>query len=125
MRVDIEPLGDILLARVSGELDLRTAPEFRDTVDGALERDYRDINLLLLSMAGVTFLDSSGLGAVLGRYRRLSQRGGRVVVCSLPHQISKVFELAGLFKLIDAFDTEADAIAALRGGGAGCQQQTR
>ncbi|NPV78978.1 MAG: anti-sigma factor antagonist [Firmicutes bacterium] len=117
MHVDLIPFKNGMIARVFGELDLRTAPEFRDTIDSVLDRQAGDIHSIILSMGGVTFLDSSGLGAILGRYRKLSQVNGRLAACSLTPHIMKVFELSGLLKIIQVFDTEERAVAALAGGG--------
>lgn len=115
MRVDIDVDGSVLIVRAEGELDLSTAPQFRAGVEHALDRTMaRD---LLLNMRGVTFVDSSGLGAILGRYRRVSQAGGRVVMCGVTGRVKPIIELSGLMRIVPLFDSEREAIAHLGGSG--------
>ena len=62
--------GTALLVTMKGELDLLTAPIFRAQVDQELET-YERLANLILDLSEVDFIDSSGLGAILGRYKRL------------------------------------------------------
>lgn len=102
----------MLLARVEGELDLSTAAAFRETIDRYLEgRD--GAKHLVLNMSGMTFVDSSGLGAILGRYRRITERGGRLVAADVPAQIARLLALSGLQKVIATFATEGEALGSL------------
>jgi len=112
MKVKIERVGNTLLARLAGELDLKTAPVFREEVEQELYL-HRDFKNLALDLGGVTFIDSSGLGAILGRYRSISQGGGRMIAFGLSPQVRKIFDLSGLSKIIDLYETEGQALKAL------------
>ena len=107
MRIETRIIGDVVLARVEGELDLSTAAAFREAIDRRLADGAKH---LVLSLAGLTFLDSSGLGAILGRYRRVSERGGRMVAADVPAHIARLLSLSGLQRVIPTFETEAEAL---------------
>lgn len=97
--------------RVDGELDMHVADEFRRRVDEALEAG--GVRHVVLSLKGVTFVDSSGLGVILGRYKKISAQGGRLLAAHVRPQVAKVFELSGLLSIIKTFGTEAEALNSL------------
>ncbi|MBE3577447.1 MAG: anti-sigma factor antagonist [Limnochordales bacterium] len=115
LSVSIE--GDVLLVRLEGELDLNTAPKFRAAVEETIGRRPHLLHLVL-DLTGVTFVDSSGLGAILGRYRQFAERGGRVVVIGLQPSVRRLFELSGLFRVVETATSYAEAKARLKGGAA-------
>lgn len=104
-----------LVVSLTGELDLKTAGELKATVDPAL-REARTAPTVVLDLSGVNFMDSSGMGAILGRYRTVSQMGGKLAVCSLTPQLRKLFELTGLTRIIPVFASQDDAVVGLQGG---------
>lgn len=98
----------VLIVRVEGELDMHVVDEFRDKVDNAL--DDSGVKYLLLSLKGVTFIDSSGVGAILGRYKRISASGGKVLAANVRPQVARVFELSGLLTIIKMCASETEAL---------------
>ena len=111
MNISTQVKQGVLLVRVEGELDVHMAGEFRQRVDAALEAD--GVRHVLLSLKGVTFIDSSGLGAILGRYKKVSAIGGRMLAANVRPQVARVFELSGLLKIIPTFGTETEALNSL------------
>lgn len=97
-----------LIVRVEGEVDLHVAATFRKIIDEALEQ--AGVPNLLLNLAQVTFIDSSGLGVILGRYKRISQLGGKMSAVQLQPQVEKIFELSGLLRIIKLYLTEQQAL---------------
>ena len=87
---------------------MASAESFRHTVDDAL--DVSGAKNILLDMRHVTFVDSSGIGAIIGRYKRVLALGGRVVACSLQPQVARMLEMSGLFRIINWHTTEAEAL---------------
>ena len=82
---------------ITGEMDLRTAPRLRDSLDALIARHPgRD---LVLDLTGVSFIDSAGLGVLLGRYRRLEQRGARMVLVGVSSGVHAMLALAGMNEL--------------------------
>ena len=56
---------------------------------------------LQLDMEGVSFMDSAGLGVVLGRYRTLAARGGRLIVSGVRTPVDRIFRMSGLYALVE------------------------
>lgn len=109
MQLQGSRMGDALVVRLAGDLDLHTAPAFRRWVDEQLEGTPR-IQKLVLNMEAVSFVDSSGLGALLGRLKTLQGRGGRLVAVGAQPRVVKLFEMSGLLKLIELADNEKSAL---------------
>lgn len=108
MTAEARKMGRTLVVRLGGELDLHTAQGFRDVVEGRLDADENLVNLIL-NLNRVEFVDSSGLGAILGRYKRISQRGGQVYLVRVNPRVRRIFELSGLFKILAEAGTEEEA----------------
>lgn len=101
----------VLIVRVEGELDMHNANEFRQKFDTAL--DTHDVKVVIINFSQVNFIDSSGLGVILGRYRRISILQGKILAVCLKPQIIKIFELSGILKIIDLYNSEREALATL------------
>ncbi|HHY37876.1 MAG TPA: anti-sigma factor antagonist [Clostridia bacterium] len=106
--------GNVLLLRLEGEFDLRTAEQFRRVADEALENEK--VRHVILNLRGVSFLDSSGIGAILGRYKRLRKNAGVMILVGITPQILPVLEISGIIRLLPVYDSEAAALGALEGG---------
>lgn len=91
--------GSSLIVHLSGDLDHHSASQVRKEMDKLLS----DIAIkeLILDMRGLEFMDSSGIGVLMGRYRMMSKRGGRMRVCNLSSQVRRVFKVSGLYRIID------------------------
>lgn len=91
--------GDMMLVRVRGEIDHHTAARVRNGIDGALfeKRPRR----LILDMSAVSFMDSSGLGLIMGRLSVVRELGGSLTVKNPSEAISRIIRLAGMDKILD------------------------
>ncbi len=97
---------------VAGEIDTATAPEFEHALIGAIRRN--DAMVLIVDMTAVTFIDSSGLGALVRAFERNRQVGrGRVAIVSQDPRLATLLEVTRLDRVLRRFDTRADAIASL------------
>lgn len=90
--VKFVPGNGTLAAYLSGEIDHHSAQMLRSEIDAQL--DMRIPDLLTMDLGGVTFMDSSGVGLILGRGRRMTAGGGRLTVQNPPQQIKKMLDLA-------------------------------
>jgi stage II sporulation protein AA (anti-sigma F factor antagonist) len=109
LTLETERCGANLIVSIDGELDLETAPVFRDTVDKKLNQ-YDSVRHLILDLEKVSFIDSSGLGAILGRFKRLNQQGGRLSAIRVSRQILRVLELSGLLRIMKIYDDRRQAL---------------
>jgi stage II sporulation protein AA (anti-sigma F factor antagonist) len=97
MAVEINVTGEVVTAYLSGELDHHTAKEMREAIDTAIELNMP--TLLVLDFKDVSFMDSSGIGLVMGRYRNLQKTGAELHITGTSPNIYKVFRLSGIEKL--------------------------
>lgn len=97
MPVRIEVSGEVVTAYLSGELDHHAAREIREEIDKAV--DLNMPTMLVLDFGDISFMDSSGIGLVMGRYRKLQQNKAELHVVNTTPHIYKVMKLAGLEKL--------------------------
>ncbi len=86
-----------LTGLLSGEIDHHTAKEMREEIDGTVEKMRPE--RLVLDFSEVQFMDSSGIGLIMGRYKLMQALGGRVVVANMPEKVERIVSLAGLDKL--------------------------
>ena len=85
---------NVLTAFIEGELDHDSAARIRTKLDGICESIKP--KLRCLDFSGVSFMDSSGIGLVLGRYRQMKLLGGAVRVVNIPENMYRLFALSGL-----------------------------
>jgi stage II sporulation protein AA (anti-sigma F factor antagonist) len=100
-----------LIVRLKGELDHHTADVVKSRMEEAIVS--KDVRNIILSLRDLAFMDSSGLGVILGRYKQISAKGGKMVVCDVSPAVHRLFELSGLFKIIAVQDNEKSALSSL------------
>lgn len=86
-----------LTAHIIGDIDHHSAAEIREAID--LETERLRPEMIILDFSDVTFMDSSGIGLVMGRYKAAKAYGGKITVSGASSQIKKVMKLAGLERL--------------------------
>ncbi|HEX3043949.1 MAG TPA: anti-sigma factor antagonist [Bacillota bacterium] len=109
MIITTERVGPNLIVTMNGELDLETSPVFRETVDSKLNL-YDSISHLIVDCKGINFIDSSGLGVILGRFKRLNQTGGRLSIINASEQLKQIMKYAGMFKIIGVYESRQQAL---------------
>lgn len=109
MQLDIEHRQEALLVRLGGEMDLGVADKLRLALDKALME--KQTKYLILNLSRVTFIDSSGLGVILGRYKRLVHQGGRVILVGAQPPVRRILELSGLLQVMDDCQDESMAFS--------------
>lgn len=98
MNVEFTLGEDFLTVALSGELDHHTAARARELIDAKLER-YTP-RLCIFDFSKISFMDSSGIGLVLGRKRTAELYGGRVMIKNPSRYAEKIIKLAGLGEMI-------------------------
>lgn len=97
MSVEINVTGEVVTAYLGGEIDHHNARFMREEIDNAVNLHMP--TLLVLDFKDVNFMDSSGIGLVMGRYRNLLKTGAELHITGAPPQIFKMMKLAGIEKL--------------------------
>jgi anti-sigma B factor antagonist len=101
-----QDLGAWVVVTVSGEIDMATGPTLRDNLLGVLARgDHR----VVLDLSNVTFMDSSGLGALLGGHRRAQLLDGEIRIAAPSERVLEILRLTNLDRVFDLYLTVAAA----------------
>ena len=98
---------------LEGEIDLHYAPVLRTLLQNKVQTRCR---ALVIDLTGVTFIDSSGLAAIIEYFRDSGDCEGVLCLAGLNDTLETVFEIVRLDKVIPIFETRADAVAALKAG---------
>jgi len=106
MNTTLEVKGRTLQIRLKEDLDHHIAEYIRKHSDELLEQ--YPINRVLFDFTGVEFMDSSGIGVVLGRYKQMRYVGGEVYVCGIGKSVARIFEMSGLYRLVKEYRTEQE-----------------
>ncbi|WP_409301494.1 anti-sigma F factor antagonist [Peribacillus sp. SCS-155] len=109
--IGMEAKNSVLCIRLSGELDHHTAEELRKNATDAIEK--YSIKHIILNLEELTFMDSSGIGVILGRYKQIKESQGEMVVCAISPSVKRLFEMSGLFKIIKIEPSEKNALRRL------------
>ena len=97
-RVELEIKDGTLTARLCGEIDHHSAVALRRELDDGIDR-YRP-EILRLDASAVDFMDSSGLGLMMGRYAHIQRLGGRMILCRPSEQVLRIVRMAGMERII-------------------------
>lgn len=99
-----------LIVRLGGELDMHAADELRQRLEMALDRS--GARRLVINLADVHFMDSSGLGVLLAQYKRLRREDGKVALVAPSPIVKTILEASGLLKLMPVYESEERAVGA-------------
>jgi len=95
VRIDVKK--NTLFAYLSGDIDHHTAKAMREEIDAAI--DEHKPSLLVLDFGDVSFMDSSGIGLVMGRFKKMQTIDGEITITNTPLYIAKVMRISGIEKL--------------------------
>jgi len=97
---------DTLIAALSGEIDHHVAEKYRKDIDE--EMTLCGTKDLILDFGKVTFMDSSGIGMVLGRYKKVHSAGGRVTIRNASRLVKQILDMSGVFTLMEYEEVQSD-----------------
>lgn len=112
-KIDIEVVsqGDFKVIRLSGDLDVYTVGSLRDAIGTMIEQDSHKV---VVDLDSVPFMDSSGLGALMGGVRRLRESGGDLAIACTREQHLKLFTITGFGEGVSIAPTVDEAAAGFR-----------
>lgn len=109
MRVNSHtPEDTTCLMHIEGEVDVYTAPQLKQDI---VEIAERGVKHLIINLSKVEYLDSTGLGVLIGGLKRLREGEGNLVLVGPGMRILRIFEITGLDKIFDIYPTEDEAAA--------------
>ncbi|MHB8995819.1 MAG: STAS domain-containing protein [Armatimonadota bacterium] len=112
MRIQNKPMGDeVALFVLDGELDAYTGPQLREELTQAADSGKK---WLLLDMSAVQYIDSVGLGILVGATKRLTEKHGDVAVIAPRPNVLRVFEVSGTRELLNVVESLEEARCRLK-----------
>ena len=109
MDCQIEHIGECALVRLTGQISLSDAEKLREPLARLAEQKTP---LIVLDLSAVTFVDSSGLGAIVSSLKMLRGQG-QLALCGMPNTVMSTFKLTRMDKVFRIFPSHVEAIAAL------------
>lgn len=109
---DYDVVGHCLVIRLNRELDHHCAMYVKERSDYLI--DKKRIKNIVFDFKKAHFMDSSGIGVIMGRYKRVIFTGGKVAVAGVDTTVDRIFELSGLYKIIEKYGRVEDAIRELK-----------
>lgn len=109
MNVETQEAGDVVVVRLVGELDGRTAPRVEDSLVAVIQPGCK----VLLEMSGVSYMSSAGLRILLLLYRQITGQNGRVVLVGLQELLRDTMSITGFLDFFEDYESIAEGIAAL------------
>ncbi len=97
------------VVQVVGEIDVYTAPQLRERLDAEIDAGRYD---LVVDLSGVSFMDSTGLGVLVGRLKQIRLNDGSMRLVCAHDRVLKVFVITGLDKVFAIYPTVGEAVAA-------------
>lgn len=102
----------IAVVNVQGEVDVYTAPRLREELHRCLDQGNHQI---IVNLAEVAYMDSSGLGVLIGALKRAREEKGDLLVAAPNARISRILDVTGLSKIFNVRDTVPAAVTAMAG----------
>ena len=103
---------------LSGEVDLYTAPEFKQQLLEVVGQGGKDV---VVDFSNTTFIDSTTLGVLVGGVKRLRPNGGQLALVCSDRNITKIFEITGLDKVFPIYSTRDEAVEQLAASNGGAE----
>jgi anti-sigma B factor antagonist len=109
MKIETRTIGEITILDFSGQITLgENTKEVRDTVRGILDQGC---NKIILNLGGVNYIDSSGVGELVGTFASVTNKGGQLRLVHLTKRIKEMLTITKLLTVFQAFEDEQEAIA--------------
>jgi stage II sporulation protein AA (anti-sigma F factor antagonist) len=101
-----------LVVKIAGEIDHHYSEEIKFKI----EKEFSKTNSknIIFDFSELTFMDSSGIGMIIGRYKAIGKQGGQVIVASINENPKKLIEMAGLHKILKCYNNVNEAIESLK-----------
>ena len=93
------------------ELDHHVSRPIREELDDILMT--KPVKNIIFDFENINFMDSSGIGVIIGRYKKISSEKGKVSVININSRVKKVFDLSGMNKIINVYSTYEEALSSL------------
>ena len=108
MKFELARSGNLLIVQVAGELDHHFADEIRMRIDAEIMKP--PVRNILFDFNRLSFMDSSGIGMIMGRYKKIKALGGKAWIIFNNPNATRILEMSGVFKFIEKCQDVHDAV---------------
>ena len=108
LKIETRMVNGKAMVCLTGEVDSYNSPKLREQMVALIDEGNPD---LIVDMTGVDYIDSTGLGTLVGGLKRASEKNGSIRIICPNEQIYKVFNITGLVKVFQIFDNEQAALS--------------
>lgn len=107
MNIKFKKKDNTLVVKIDGELDHHTSEKVKEVIDKEYEKGYKN---LIFDFKGLNFMDSSGIGVIIGRYKKVKENNGCTAMINVNSHLYKIIELSGLLRIIKCYDSISDIL---------------
>lgn len=100
-----------LLIRFHSDIDHHNSLAIRTKADRLIEK--KGLRNVVFDFGEVHFMDSSGIGMIMGRYKQVIFDGGKIAACGVSQEVDRILRVSGLYRVMEKFDSEEDAMEAM------------
>lgn len=111
MRISLDTRDKMLIVNFNGELDHHYAEEIRKEIDKVYFE--RRLVHIVLDLERLNFMDSSGIGLIMGRYKNVSDNGGKLLLVNVSSRVEKILKMSGVLKIVQIYNSLEDIPANL------------
>lgn len=101
-RISIKDANNVIVFKVEGDFDNLLCLKYKNAITEIIARKKTDLTVFDLSQ--VNFIDSSGIGLLLGRYKQVNEYQGKLIICGVNKQIKKTLAISGIALIIDTYE---------------------
>ena len=112
MEITVTVKKKTLVASLHGELDHHTAKEVKDLIEEVIKN--KGVKNLIFDFSNLSFMDSSGIGVIVGRYKLICSIGGKVAIAGASKTVKRLILMSGISKLIETFESVDEAFYTLQ-----------
>ncbi len=114
LTIETRQVGEVIVLDLKGELDTYSCPAVRELVVRLVDEGAKHI---LLNVQGVQYIDSAGLGTLVGGLKRATEHDGQLKIVHANEQLRKVFSITGLVRVFELYEDEDAALKSFSGEG--------
>lgn len=108
MNMELKMVRNTLIVKVKGELDMLIVESLRAEIDNKIENEK--VQNLIMNIEKVSFIDSSGLGLIIGRYKKMRSINGKMYIVGANPSVEKILFLSGINKLVPMYNSEQEIV---------------
>ena len=102
MEIKLEKIGNTLKVLLGQEVDHHVATQVKEQIGNQIQ--CGKTKHIIFDFSHTTFMDSSGIGMIMGRYQEVNRLGGKIYVTGIGNEINRILELSGLYKIVTNLD---------------------